>query len=309
LILAGKAHPDDEAGQALIRDWVSFIRRADIRPHAIFLSDYDMQMSERLVAGVDVWINTPRRPWEACGTSGMKVLVNGGLNISELDGWWAEAYAPDVGWALGDRKEHDDDQATDQTDANQLYGILENEIIPAFYARDEGGVPRPWVARIRESMASLTPRFSANRSVREYVDNCYLPAATAYRQRALDNGALAAKICEWQRTTSVGWNTLRIGRPQFRTRGDLHDISVDVDIGTLDVESLRVELYADAEEGSPEMRQEMSCGPDRPTSSTVITYFGSVSASRAAQHYTVRITPFHPGVHLPIEDPHILWQR
>jgi len=118
LILAGKAHPEDIAGQALIRDWIAFVRRPDVRAHAIFLSDYDMLLTERLVEGVDLWINTPRRPWEACGTSGMKVLVNGGLNLSSLDGWWAEAYGPSVGWALGDGQEHGEDPARDALEAD-----------------------------------------------------------------------------------------------------------------------------------------------------------------------------------------------
>ena len=116
-------------------------------------------MAEHLVQGVDVWVNTPRRPWEASGTSGMKVLVNGGLNLSELDGWWAEAYSPEVGWAIGDGREHGDDPAWDAAEAEALYGLLEREVIPEFYARDEHGIPRRWVARMRESMARLTPRF------------------------------------------------------------------------------------------------------------------------------------------------------
>ena len=146
-------------------------------------------MTERLVEGVDVWINTPRRPWEACGTSGMKVLVNGGLNLSELDGWWAEAYAPSVGWALGDGREHGEDPARDDIEAAQLYDLLENQVIPEFYSRDENDIPRAWVARVRESMARLTPIYSANRSVREYVEGCYLPAAAAYRRRSQNKGA------------------------------------------------------------------------------------------------------------------------
>ena len=118
LIIAGKAHPADEAGQALIQEWTHFIRQPEARPHVMFLSDYDMQLTERLVQGVDVWLNTPRRPWEASGTSGMKVLVNGGVNLSELDGWWAEAYTPEVGWALGDGREHGDDPAWDAAEAD-----------------------------------------------------------------------------------------------------------------------------------------------------------------------------------------------
>ena len=157
LVLAGKAHPADAPGQALIREWTSFARRPDIRPHVVFLSDYDMALAQKLVEGVDVWVNTPRRPWEASGTSGMKVLVNGALNLSVLDGWWAEAYSPKVGWAIGDGNEHGDDPAWDRADAEALYAVLENEIIPEFYKRDEQGIPRSWVARIRESMAVLTP--------------------------------------------------------------------------------------------------------------------------------------------------------
>jgi starch phosphorylase len=177
LIIAGKAHPDDRGGQALIQEWIDFIRQPEVRPHIIFLSDYDMLLTERLVQGVDVWINTPRRPWEACGTSGMKVLVNGGINLSELDGWWAEAYVPDLGWAIGDGQEHGTDPAWDRAEAEMLYHSLEQEVVPEFYARDGQGIPTAWVARMRESMARLTPQFSANRAVREYTEQHYLPAA------------------------------------------------------------------------------------------------------------------------------------
>ena len=179
LIIAGKAHPADQAGQVLIQEWTHFIRRPEARPHVIFLSDYDMNLTEHLVQGVDVWLNTPRRPWEACGTSGMKVLVNGGINLSELDGWWAEAYTPEVGWALGDGREHGDDPAWDAVEADALYELLEREVIPEFYARDEQGIPTAWVARMRESMARLTPRFSANRTVRESAEQHCLPALPA----------------------------------------------------------------------------------------------------------------------------------
>jgi starch phosphorylase len=160
LIMAGKAHPADEPGQALIRQWIQFIRNTEARRHVIFLSDYDMLLTERLVQGADVWLNTPRRPWEASGTSGMKVLVNGGINLSELDGWWAEAYTPEVGWALGDGREHGDDPQWDAAEAEALYQLLEREVIPQFYTRDSKGVPTAWVERVRASMAQLTGQFS-----------------------------------------------------------------------------------------------------------------------------------------------------
>ncbi|HXV78865.1 MAG TPA: alpha-glucan family phosphorylase, partial [Candidatus Binatia bacterium] len=181
LVIAGKAHPADQAGQLMIQEWTRFIRRTQTRKHVAFLGDYDALMAERLVQGVDLWINTPRRPWEASGTSGMKVLVNGGLNLSELDGWWAEAYAPEVGWAIGDGQEHGDDPLWDAAEAEALYTLLEQEVVPEFYRRDERGIPTAWVARIRESMARLTPFFSANRTVREYTEKHYIPAAEAYR--------------------------------------------------------------------------------------------------------------------------------
>ena len=157
LVIAGKAHPEDKLGQAMVQAWVRFVRRHDVRRHAVFLSDYDLLLAERLVQGSDLWLNTPRRPWEASGTSGMKVLVNGGLNLSELDGWWAEAYLPEVGWALGDGNEHGDDPAWDAVEANALYEILEQQVTRSFYTRDHSGIPTQWVSKMRESMVRLTP--------------------------------------------------------------------------------------------------------------------------------------------------------
>ena len=162
----------------------------------IFLSDYDVLMAEHLVQGVDVWVNTPRRPWEASGTSGMKVLVNGGLNLSELDGWWAEAYSPAVGWAIGDRHEHGDDPAWDAAEADTLYGLLEREVVPEFYSRDEHGIPRAWVARMRESMARLTPAFSTNRVVRQYTEEHYLLAASAFAKRAAEPRSARSRFAQ-----------------------------------------------------------------------------------------------------------------
>ena len=178
LIIAGKAHPRDEPGHAFVQRWAQFVQNDPVRLRAVFLEDYDMALAEQLVQGVDVWINTPRRPWEASGTSGMKVLVNGGLNLSELDGWWAEAYSPDVGWASGDGREHFE-PGWDAVETEQLFAILEREVVPLFYDRDAEGIPRAWVARIRASLAKLTPRFSSNRMLADYLEQLYLPAAEA----------------------------------------------------------------------------------------------------------------------------------
>ena len=257
LILAGKAHPADQAGQALIQEWIQFIRRPEARPHAIFLSDYDMLLTEHLVQGVDVWLNTPRRPWEACGTSGMKVLVNGGLNLSELDGWWAEAYTPEVGWALGDGQEHGDDPAWDAAEAESLYERLEREVIPEFYARDAKGIPTAWVARMRESMARLTPHFSANRTVREYTEQHYLPAATDYRERAADNGAVGSQVVNWRHALEQKWAALSFGEVKVQAKAAEHVFEVQVRLNDLDPKAVRVELCADGVMGSAPVRQEM----------------------------------------------------
>ncbi len=309
LILAGKAHPADAAGQALVQQWVRFIRQPEVRPHAIFLSDYDMLLTERLVQGVDVWLNTPRRPWEACGTSGMKVLVNGGINLSELDGWWAEAYAPEVGWSLGDGQEHDDDPAWDAAEAASLYERLEQEVIPEFYARDQQGIPTAWVARMRESMARLTPRFSANRTVREYTEQHYLPAAAAYGRRVAARGALSGQWIAWRRHLEQNWAALRFGERKVETRDGQHLFEVQVCLHDLDPKAVRVELYADGVNGGSPVRQEMKpAGPPAGASGGCV-YSAAVSAARAAGDYTARVLPNYDGVAIPLEDARILWQR
>ncbi len=309
LIIAGKAHPADLPGQALIQEWVRFIRQSESRPHVIFLSDYDMLLTENLVQGVDVWINTPRRPWEACGTSGMKVLVNGGINLSELDGWWAEAYSSQVGWALGDGQEHGDDPGWDAIEAAQLYDLLEREVIPEFYQRDEAGIPTAWVARMRESMAQLTPRFSADRTVREYTEQHYLPAAAAYLERSADDGAAAKKLVNWQHTLEQKWTTLRFGDVKVETDGVQHTFEVEVYLGDLDPDAVRVELYADGVNGGAPVRLEMARIHQLVETAGGYSYNGRAPATRPAMDYTSRVIPYYSGVAIPLEAAHVLWQR
>jgi starch phosphorylase len=308
LILAGKAHPADQAGQALIREWTHFIRRPEARPHVIFLSDYDMLLTEHLVQGVDVWINTPRRPWEACGTSGMKVLVNGGINLSELDGWWAEAYTPEVGWALGDGREHDDDPAWDATEATALYDLLEREVIPEFYTRNESGIPTAWVKRMRESMAQLTPRFSANRTVREYTEQYYLPAAAVYRERAVDKGAVGKKLVNWQHTLEQKWAAVRFGEIKVENNGQQQLFEVKVYLNDIDPNAVRVELYADGINGSNPVRQEMKRVRQLAGALGSTAYSAAVSATRPPTDYTARMIPNNDSVAVPLEAAQILWQ-
>jgi starch phosphorylase len=279
-----------------------------VRPHVIFLSDYDMLLTEHLVQGVDVWINTPRRPWEACGTSGMKVLVNGGINLSELDGWWAEAYTPEVGWALGDGQEHGDDSSWDAAEAAALYNLLEREVIPEFYNRNKQGIPTAWVARMRESMARLTAQFSANRAVREYSERHYIPAAAAYRERAADKGAVGAQVVNWQHTLEQKWATLRFGEVKVVSDEGRHVFEVEVYLGSLDPNSVRVELYANGVNGGEPERQEMTRGQQLIEANGYI-FSAQVPATRPATDYTARVIPQHGGVAVPLEAARILWQR
>jgi starch phosphorylase len=309
LILAGKAHPADQAGQGLIQQWTHFIQRPEARPHVVFLSDYDMLLTEHLVQGVDVWVNTPRRPWEASGTSGMKVLVNGGINLSELDGWWAEAYTPEVGWALGDGQEHGDDPAWDAAEAEALYNLLEREVIPEFYTRDESGIPTAWVKRMRESMARLTPRFSANRTVREYTEQHYLPAATAYRERAANQGAVGRQVADWQHAVDRGWGSLRFGDLRVETDADHHVFEVEISLNDLDPNAVRIELYADGINGGDPVREEMKCARPLSDASRRCVYRATVPTTRPARDYTPRVIPQRPGVAVPLESTRILWQR
>jgi starch phosphorylase len=309
LIIAGKAHPADHAGQELIQEWTHFIRQSPARAHVMFLSDYDMQLTEQLVRGVDLWLNTPRRPWEACGTSGMKVLVNGGINLSERDGWWAEAYSPEVGWALGDEKEHGDDPAHDAEEAQALYDVLEREVVPEFYSRDEHGVPRAWVARMRNSMARLTPRFSTNRSVREYTEQLYLAAALAYRERASDKGASGAAIVQWKRMLEQKWNRVSFGVVRAVTADAYHHFEVEVHLDTLEPEAVEVQLYADGFHEKDPVRQEMTCIRRLAGEAGGFVYGARVPATRPVSDYTARITAHRSGVSVPLEAAFILWQR
>jgi starch phosphorylase len=308
IVIAGKAHPADAPGKALVREWVRFTQRPDVRDRCVFLADYDMALAEHLVQGVDVWINNPRRPFEASGTSGMKVLVNGGLNLSELDGWWAEAYAPDVGWALGDGNEHGEDPAWDAAEAETLYQILEEQVAPAYYDRDASGVPPRWVTLLRHSMMRLAPRFSSQRTVREYTEHYYLPAARAYRARAAAGGKRGAEIRAFCERIARLWPSLRFGLLHATTEAGLHRFRIEVDLGELAPNDVLVEAYADPQDGGACERHALLPKAAVAGSINAFFYEGEAAEGRPLGDYTVRALPAHPGVSVPLEAPQILWQ-
>lgn len=308
LIIAGKAPPFDEGGKALVRQWVQFIKKHSLYSHVVFLSDYDMLLAEHLVQGADVWVNTPRRPWEACGTSGMKVLVNGGLNLSELDGWWAEAYTPEVGWALGDEQEHGDDPFWDSAEAEALYSLLEKQVIPEFYQRNQSGIPIRWTERVRKSMATLTPQFSANRAVREYTEHYYLPAAQNYLTRAADKGAVGARINEAHKQISDNWQKITFGQPQSEVFEDGFGFQIHVFLEGINLSSVLVELYAEGIKGNPPERIGLSVTAVDNGRAEYICQ-AKVVTVRPAAHYTARVIAAYEDICVPLEDHLILWAK
>ncbi|MGC9198605.1 MAG: alpha-glucan family phosphorylase [Acidobacteriaceae bacterium] len=308
LVIAGKAHPQDSAGQEMIRQWIQFIRHTEARSKVMFLSDYDMRLTEYLVNGVDVWLNTPRRPWEACGTSGMKVLVNGGLNLSVLDGWWAEAYQPEVGWALGDGQEHSDNQAQDDADAEQLYQVLEQQVIPEFYDRSQDGMPTAWIRRVRASMAQLTPVFSATRCVQEYTTKYYVPLATNYLRRSKSGANVATDLLRWRQQLADAWPKIHFLSLNVETTAEEHHFQVHVYLGDLSPNAVQVQLYAEPADGGEPLRIPMVLEASS-QDSTSPHYTASVPALRPSSDFTPRLIPYHPEATIPLEAESILWYR
>jgi starch phosphorylase len=304
LVIAGKAHPQDMAGKRRLRAWQNFLRRKEVQWRVIFVEDYDLRSAAQLIQGVDVWINTPRRPWEASGTSGMKVLVNGGLNLSELDGWWAEAYAPELGWALGDGREHADIIAWDGQEAEQLYQLLEDEVVPCFYQRDENGLPREWVGRMRESMARLTTQFSSNRMLREYVENYYIPLAESYRKREAGS---AVELQAWHQHLAQHWPRIHFGNVTSRATKNGYYFEVQVYLDDISAEQVSVELYADATEGSEVFCQPLHRGTVLSGTEDAYVYQGEISSARPAEDFTPRIVAAHAEALIPLEASFILW--
>lgn len=325
IIIAGKAHPQDDVGKTYIKQWFDFLQRPDVHAHVVFLEDYDIRLAQHLVQGVDVWLNTPRRPWEACGTSGMKVLVNGGLNVSELDGWWAEAYAPDLGWALGEHDtEHNKRPSAapgqddlDKKEARQLYTLLEQQIIPRFYQRDDGGIPRQWVQTVRRSMSQLSPQFSSNRMLQEYVEKLYLPALADFKQRSKNGAQLAKNLYKWEsrlylHKENIHWGDLRIYKEDKLTR-----FAVSLYLGDIPPAYLQVQLFADPESNlnnslknndqQAVFCQEMQRGATIPGSLNGFVYHLELETGRPAEHFTPRVIGAYHTAQVPAEYNLINW--
>ncbi len=315
LIFAGKAHPHDAAGKELIRQIVHFARRPEVRPRMVFLEDYDIITARYLVQGVDVWLNTPRRPMEASGTSGMKAALNGALNVSILDGWWDEAYNPEVGWAIGSGEEYGDEQYQDEVESNALYNLLEKDIVPLFFSRTNGGLPKMWIAKMKASMRLLGPQFNAKRMVREYVERFYLPSQQRFSELAGQDFGRAKGLVTWKQRVRDHWGGVRILEVKAEMGkeikvGDSLMVRARVRLSPLTPDDVAVELF----QGPLDARGDILNAkiiPMRPSGSAdgeVQEYCGTIDTSTSGRHgYTLRILPKHPDLVKPQEEGLVLW--
>ncbi len=328
-IFAGKAHPRDNEGKEIIREIVHFATQFDVRRRLIFLEDYDIDIAKMLVQGVDMWLNNPRRPWEASGTSGMKAAINGALNMSTLDGWWCEGYKPDGGWAIGAGEIYDDAGYQDMVESQAIYNVLENEVLPLFYTRSSDNLPRAWIHRVRKSMRWITPQFNTSRMVMDYTRRCYLPAQSRWNYLSTDNLKRAKELAAWKANTRSAWpeleikdvhvelgngegaGTLDAGHPQLKVGSELK-VNALIKLGRLTIEDVSVELY----HGPLDARGNIIDG-------AVIKMEHKSASGNNNEHWfcgftpcdtsgrrgvAVRVVPKHPDILNPYEFGLILWE-
>ena len=310
VIFAGKAHPQDHAGKEFIQEIFSLTQREYLHRRLVFIENYDMCVARYLVQGVDIWLNTPMRPQEASGTSGMKAVANGALNLSVLDGWWAEAYQPELGWEIGHGKEYADPAYQNQIEARAIYNILEKEAVPLFYTRGVDGLPRGWIARMKNAMRVLCPKFNTHRMVQEYTERFYLKAHARSRDLSDDNGARARALAEWKDRVRHGWKDVAIrsvtsSQMQTSHVGDKIEIRADVALGDLTVEDAAVEIF----HGQVGTEGQIVQGESLPM--VLVdphTFVGHLPLQKSGRWgYTVRIRPHHQDLNSICDTGLITW--
>ncbi|PZA06517.1 MULTISPECIES: alpha-glucan family phosphorylase [unclassified Meiothermus] len=304
-VFAGKAHPQDDPGKAFIKDLVAKIRELGLEDRMVLLENYDMGLARSLVQGVDIWLNTPRRPMEASGTSGMKAALNGALNFSILDGWWAEAFNTRNGWQIGDERSYATEEAQDTADAQALYYTLEYEILPLFYARGAEGTPSGWLNMVRESIKSVGPRFSAARMVRDYLNQYYLPLAQ--RSARLNAGEGIKEIAAWKTRLKNQWSNVRLwveNRGDVMVNGQGLNLRAFLSAPNLPEDTLRVELVVRRSSGDLEVLPLKPAGRER----EALVFEGNYLPHRPGSYvYGVRAIAVHPELSSPHEVAFIKW--
>ena len=300
LVFAGKAHPADEAGKEMIRQIVAFSSDAEVRHRVVFVDDYDIAVARALYQGADVWLNNPRRPQEACGTSGMKSALNGGLNLSILDGWWHEMFDGDNGWAISSAEDVDDIERRDELEASALFDLLERQVVPLFYETYGGPVPRRWLKRVRKSLTSLGPRVTASRMVADYVERLYEPTAARTDTLAADGLARARALAAWKQRVAEAWHGVHVDRVDGDMAavelGASRDVEAVVSLGSLSADDVDVQLVHGPVGQGDELTERtcVSMYPGGPTDDDHARYVGSLECSRAGRYgLTVRIVPRH----------------
>jgi starch phosphorylase len=319
IIYAGKAHPNDNPGKELIRQIVHLARREEMRPRLVFLENYDMNIARYLLQGVDVWLNTPLRPHEASGTSGMKAAANGVINCSILDGWWAEAYTPEIGWAIGSGEDYDDRNLQDHVESNALYNLLEQEIVPLFYTRSSDGLPRGWIDKMKATIKATGPVFNTHRMLQQYTDLYYIPALERFERLEANGMQRVKEFAAWKQRIRDHWSQIHIQAvksdipPETEIRS-ANNITAEIHLGALTPEDVKVELYygqvdANSEILEPkivEMHSEQT--GDTGAENGTYTFVGHLSFSSSGQHgFTVRVVPSHSEQVNPFETGLILW--
>ena len=329
IIFGGKAHPRDTEGKDIIRQIIHFASQHGIRRRIVFLEDYDIDMARFLIRGVDIWLNNPRRPMEASGTSGMKAAINGALNMSTLDGWWCEGYTPDGGWVIGAGESYEDIDYQDTVESQAIYNMLENEAIPLFYTRSTDNLPRAWICRVKNSIRWIAPRFNTHRMVAEYTRRFYNPAAARWQYLTDNDMAKAKSFTQWKSDITNTWSDLAIKdvamevkngngniqlnpkKPQLKVGSQL-SISVLVKLGKMKPDDISVELYhgpidtwGNIKDGSSvRMDYKETSGQDGEH-----WFSGTMACSKTGKHgMSVRILPRHPDMVNPYDLGLILWE-
>jgi starch phosphorylase len=314
-VFAGKAHPADHEGKELIKSIVNFARDPAVRRRFVFVENYDMNVARYLVQGVDVWLNTPRRPYEASGTSGMKAAANAVLNCSVLDGWWVEGYGPDVGWAIGHGEIYPDANYQDQVESQALYDILEKQIIPLFYNRSVDNFPREWIARMKNCLRKLAPVFNTNRMVREYAEKFYVPASTRGLALAQDNLRRAVALAHVKDSYRAKWNNIRVvgvhtsGNGHYKV-GDKVQVEALLDIPEIDPKDLAVQLYSGTitSAGEIDQPQVLTMQHSRQMAPNRHLFTGTLEClTSGRQGFALRVVPGHPDLATPFEPGLIIW--
>lgn len=315
LILAGKAHPADSPAKELIRQIVHFAREPEVRDRMVFIENYDLSIAHYLVQGADVWLNTPRRPLEASGTSGMKATPNGALNLSVLDGWWAEAYTQETGWAIGRGEEYRDPEYQDEVESHTLFDLLEQEVVPLFYRRGGDRMPRAWIAKMKTAMRVVGPQFSSHRMLSEYVETCYVPAMRRQDMLTADGMVRAKALAAWIQRVVGAWPQVRVQHvaDDYRTGaevGGIIQVQALVALGSLEPGDVRVELYAGSVDAAGEITSPetvamhyASAGPDG-----THEFRGEIGCRAAGlRGYTVRVLPAHRDLPSPFDMGLVVW--